>query len=175
MRSMRNAVGVVATLLAVSGCGGIFAPPAAPPSVSVTPSPSYSVPEAAAAHSPKGAAAFVRFYYTQLNAAYTQPSGVLLGPLGADSCEACTAYEELAASLVQQGQRVDTDPVEVVSLNVTSASTAETVVAEVQMRQAAANVVDATGAILNTQEAKEYQAVLEVVWQGDRWLLGSVN
>ena len=172
---MRYAVLGLTMLLTVSGCGGVFAPPATLPTPSVTPSPSYSVPDAAGAHTPKGAAAFVRFYYAQLNAAYTQPSNVLLEPLGADSCEACTSYEQLAESLVQLGQRVDADPVEVVTLNVTEASTAEKVVIEAQMRQAAANVVDAAGAVVTTQEAKEYSAVLVVLWEGDRWVLGSVN
>ena len=179
MGSMRNAVNAacgVLVALALGGCSGILAvDPTPSPTPSATPSPSYSVPAEARAHTPEGAAAFARFYYQQLNRSYTQPAAHLLPPLGASTCEACASYNEFTKGLVDRGERVDPAPVEMVKVIVKKGSTSDRAIVEVQMRQVAAKVLDAKNAVVTTQEPKEYSVVLEILWEGDRWVLGSVN
>ena len=72
------------------------------------------LPQAAKAHTAKGAEAFVGHFLNTLNRAWTKPDAELLDDLCQfESSKSCMAYRKTAADLDAKGQHYDGDPVSV--------------------------------------------------------------
>jgi hypothetical protein len=73
------------------------------------------IPSAARVHNAFGAAAFVRFYYSQLNRAWALPDPHQLDGLNDAACKTCANYVAAAERFVLDQQRVRGISVRVVS------------------------------------------------------------
>jgi hypothetical protein len=101
------------TLTACSGGGdgqGASAPatlpPITPPSPTAPPTPILDLPTEAAAATPQGAEAFVRFFYTQVQRAYAEQDSRLLKPYVSDACTTCKAVLASLDRLRRENLRV---------------------------------------------------------------------
>ena len=94
---------VGALVLAVAGCSGSGSdqpkvlPPVPSATVAVSPTPTATaapvvVPSAAVPATPQGAAAFVRFFYGELNAAFQDGQGRRIRALSNPICAACNKF-----------------------------------------------------------------------------------
>ncbi len=113
---------LLATLVGVlvTGCSSGPDKPATLPPLTPTPTPSATavpadVPSPARVHDAFGAAAFVRFYYAQLNRAWSLPNDQLLVPLSDPECGTCKTYREAATTLMTASQRIRGDSIRIIS------------------------------------------------------------
>ena len=111
------AVPLAASLL-LAACGGDAKPGASPSSTSTSspattappttasPTTDPNIPVAARAHTPAGAEAFVRYFYSQLNVAWSKPQAGLISVLSAPTCKTCVNFEAEALKSVATKERV---------------------------------------------------------------------
>jgi len=109
---------VLGALALASACSGGSDSPRALPTLTATTTPSASpvvVPSAAKAHTPFGAAAFVRFYYGQLNLALQQADqGPLVG-LSDAACGTCERYLASVTDLRRENRHLQGEAIRVIS------------------------------------------------------------
>ncbi len=91
-----------------------------PTSPSPSASPSTEVPAAAREKSEAGAEAFTRYFFEQVNVAWTEPRPGLIASLSDPDCEFCSTTEKAAAALQQANQRYESDPLNVLDLRLFS-------------------------------------------------------
>jgi hypothetical protein len=85
------------------------APPSAPTSTpgALSPASAEPLPSEAQAPTPAGAAAFARYFFEQVNAAYTLGRPELIANLSDDGCGSCASVAKDVARLVGVGHSVD--------------------------------------------------------------------
>ena len=128
----KTPVAILAASILLSACGGGAKPDpssstsspttsTSAPTVSVSPTTAGptidpNIPAAARAHTPAGAEAFVRYFYSQLNIAWSKPQAGLIAGLSAKTCKTCAALEGTAWDLTAKRQHyqgealtIDTD------------------------------------------------------------------
>lgn len=152
----------------------------ASPSASVTASPSPSasstVPAAAREKSEKGAEAFVRFFFDELNRAWTTPAIGVVSALSDGGCQFCTKSEADARSLVDRGQRYSSKPVEVIRATaMTGAAPEGQIFLRTELRQNRSDVVDASGSVISTDAQKLVTLVSGVIWANGAWRMYEVE
>ncbi|MEP7018358.1 MAG: DUF6318 family protein, partial [Actinomycetota bacterium] len=76
-----------------------------------------NIPAAARAHTPAGAAAFVKYFYDQLNLAWGQPRAGLLAPLSLPECKTCRTLEDTAVEMVAKHQHMRGDTAQISSVD----------------------------------------------------------
>ena len=185
------AVPLAASML-LTGCGGDSKPDAsssstaspAPTSASTpsaSPTPTVStktdpnIPAAARAHTPAGAEAFVKYFYSQLNIAWTTPRAGLLVPLCQTSSKACAAHEETAVRLAREGHRYNGNPLSIKyvgTLDATNPNEYQVLVTLVQERR---SEIDKTGKIYVTDKRKDLRLTVELVYTGQAWSIATTK
>jgi hypothetical protein len=75
-----------------------------------------AVPHEAIAQTPRGAAAFVRFFYEQVSKAYAQADGSNLIVLSDPGCGTCAQYRRAADSYGVKGQHIEGEAVRILSV-----------------------------------------------------------
>ncbi len=115
MKTGPAAVSALAVAAVLAGCSGDPepAPTALPPLPSASPRPSASLPSAspvplpseAKAATPQGAAAFARYFYATLNAAYDSLDNRQLLTLVDPGCKTCANYVRDIAAAHRKGDR----------------------------------------------------------------------
>jgi len=178
------AVPLAASMLLLSGCGGDSKPTASssntttsPPTTTVSaatsasPTPSASrptdpnIPAAARAHTPAGAEAFVRYFYSQLNIAWSKPQAGLISSLSAPTCKTCAALEGSAVDLASKHQRYRGDVFTVGT--VSSIGESEVLVVGEQPPGA---VIDVKGSVVKSKTtAQKAKFVIAVEWHAGGW------
>ena len=164
----------------VTGCSGGSDKPTTLPPITPTPKPSATaapvvVPSAARVHDAFGAAAFVRFYYAQLNRAWSLPDGQLLAPLSDPECGTCKSYVETAQELTKNGQRLEGNSVNVTAVEAPPEENG-IVAVDLFFDQPARSIVSTTGAVIKVfplQKAFHKTVYVEKVPQG--WLVRAVK
>jgi hypothetical protein len=147
-------------------------PPATP---TPTPSNTSTIPAAARKNTPEGAEAFLKFYFSAANEAWTTPDVSLIQRLGTRGCEFCTRTEDAAVYLEEHGERYAEDPVTVLSVKAFGgAPTGEQYLA-VKFRQNAVAVVDAKGAVARSDPEAVITGNAALRWTSGRWLLRGVE
>jgi Family of unknown function (DUF6318) len=187
----KTPVAILAASILLSACGGGAKPgpssstsspttTTSAPTASVTPTTAGptidpNIPAAARAHTPAGAEAFVRYFYQQVNAAWTTPSAGLISALSSRVCKSCSELETTANQLLQKKQHYDGPPVTVVSvggLADLSPSQAQILVTFIQEHR---NVVDASGHVELTDERKTGKFVATLGWSTQAWSVLAVK
>jgi Family of unknown function (DUF6318) len=189
----RNLAALLAVPLAVSmllaGCGGDAKPAAAPsstapsspptttsvPTTTATPTTDPNIPAAARAHTPAGAAAFVKYFYGQLNVAWGQPRAGLLAPLSLPDCKTCSTLEDTAADMVAKHQRMrgDTARIDSVDPGATESNGDQSVV--VTGGQLATSVVDSNGQKVRDIPADRIRFLATTRWTESGWRVSEIK
>jgi len=183
----RTPVAILAASILLAACGGGAKPDASStssspttststPTVSVSPttaSPTAdpNIPAAARAHTPAGAAAFVRYFYSQLNIAWSKPQAGLISGLSANTCKTCAALEGTAADLVAKRQHYRGEILAVKTIG--SISESEVLVVGEQPIGA---VVDINGAVVKSgTKAQLLKFVVTVAWSPESWRVQEIR
>jgi Family of unknown function (DUF6318) len=183
------AVPLVASML-LSGCGGSdeldashsstatssptsTAPPttSAPTTSTASPTTDPNIPAAARAHTTAGAEAFVRYFYSQLNAAWSKPQGGLISSLSATTCKTCAALEGSAVDLASRHQRYQGEVFAVGTVGAIGKS--EILVAGEQPPGA---VVDIKGSVVRRKAtAQKAKFIVSVAWSSGGWRVHEIK
>ena len=187
------AVPLAASMLLLSGCGGDSKPtasssntttssPTTTSAPATTPSPTTTtrttdpnIPAAARAHTPAGAEAFVRYFYSQVNTAWSKPKAGLISSLSETTCKSCAALEGTAADLVKNGQHYDGPPVTIVSVAPMGEVDAGHPQILVLFTQEHRNVIDRAGHVVLTDQRKPGKFVATLSWSSRGWSVATVK
>jgi hypothetical protein len=142
--------------------------PTASPTGTAMPLPT-DVPAAAREHSAAGAEAFVRFFYRQVNRAWTQPAAGLIPPLCLNSSKSCVALEAIASELVTKRQHYDGDPGTITSVLALGSGAPQTISVDIRGRSERRNVVDSNGVVVSTDPLEDSHFEARLRWVGDGW------
>lgn len=178
------AVPLAASML-LAACGGDATPGAsssststssptttAPPTASPTTDP--NIPVAARAHTPAGAEAFVRYFFEQVNLAWSTPKPGALPQLCTANSKSCASFEATAVQLDAAGNHYDGLPVTTLSVAALDAPAGRQSVLY-KGRQEKRNVVDAAGHVISTDQEKlvSFEAALE--WTPAGWRVFTIK
>ena len=177
-----------ATVLLAAGCNGggdnqpsptptpTVSSPTASPSDSGSPSPSASVsiPAEAMTQTPEGAVAFVKFYISAINEAWTTPSELILPPLQTSSCNSCAGFQEDAKQYVQKGQHLKSAPVQIEAVGPRAGGGGGTEFVEATVREVAVEIVDSAGAVSGRSPESTAHVVFALLWEGGQWQVNGV-
>ncbi|WP_353950440.1 DUF6318 family protein [Knoellia sp. S7-12] len=132
------------------------------------------IPAAAKVNTEDGAVAFVRFWFEQVNVAFTRPNPDLIPTLSASSCKSCASLAEHPVGFAAKGYRVQPAPFRPLT-NVKSLglSTDGTRIA-FTLSQGDADVVDRSGKVVDTQKADSVERVALVARKGNQWLMAGL-
>lgn len=187
------AAGVVAVggVGVLAGCESEATPPAssspsatrstptgsATPSMSPSPSasPTVEIPAAARQKTDKGAEAFVRYFFDQVNVAWMGPEPGLLARLSDARCEFCAEVGKTSSELAKKGQRYKETPVSVDRFTRQGGAPANQVIFEATITQHPSRIVDAGGSVMKTEKAGEGKSRIGVIWSPDGWRLLGVE
>jgi len=158
--------------VAVTALPTTSSPPSSDPSVSATgtamPLP-VDLPVAAREHSAAGAEAFVRFFFAQVNRAWTRPETGLLPPLCLSTSKGCAALEETAADLARKRHRYNGDPGTVLAVVALGSGAPAEISVDVRGRQESRSVVDSQGGVILTEPLKPTHFQIDLRWLADGW------
>jgi hypothetical protein len=143
----------------------------ASPSPPATPSGSASsgIPAAAREKSEKGAEAFVRYFFDQVNVAWTAPRPGVIESLADTSCQFCAKTAQRALELDAKGQRYATDPLNVGALESLKGAPAGDKYFSMRLTQNEAQVIDGFGAVVRTDARKTASFNVGVRWHEKGW------
>ena len=182
--------GLVTVAGVLAGCQSEGTPSATTsPSASVTsasPSPSASSPSPSASSSvvipadarvksDKGAEAFVRYFFDQVNTAWMEPRPGLIASMSSRSCDFCATTEQAAQALAGAGQKYRTKPVSVRSVDVIAGAPEGQQYLYVDMVQNRSDVVDASGKVVTTDRRKDIPSNVAVLWSDGTWRMHAVE
>jgi Family of unknown function (DUF6318) len=181
------AVPLAASML-LAGCGGdakpdspssstptssstTAAPTTTAPPTSASPTTDPNIPVAARAHTPAGAEAFVRYFYSQLNVAWSKPQAGLISALSVPTCKTCLAFEGTAADLASKHQHYRDDVFVVKSVG--SIGESEVLVVGTQPPGA---VVNNNGSVVKSRtQAQPAKFSVTVAWSSQGWRISEIR
>ncbi len=182
-------VGLAVVVGVLAGCQSEETPPAttsssasvtsaSPGASASSPSPSASasvdIPAAARVKSDKGAEAFVRYFFDQVNTAWTTPSAQLISVNSDPGCKSCASLAGTATKLQNERHRYESSPITVKSVSAVAGAPNGQSYVEAELLQNRSNVVDASGKVISTDRESPFERTVAVVWRGDRWLIYDV-
>jgi hypothetical protein len=155
---------------------GSSSPSASPSTSSPTPSqsPSVEIPAAAREKSEKGAEAFVRYFFDQVNAAWTTPDPILIEQLSDAGCKSCAALISTARDLKSKSQRYDSPPISIRSVAAVPGAPGSQQYIEAKLIQNATDVINADGAVVLSDRKSPFDRTVALRWRGGRWLVYDV-
>ncbi len=153
-RRVLPSLAILGVLLA--GCSGSSDKPQVLPSISVTPPATSSpaaVPSAARVKTPQGAAAFVRFYFDQLNVAFSTSDASIIRAYSQPECGTCKIYEGALDDSHSKGLSIEGTAFAVTDV-AAAPVTGATVSVEVFGKVPAKSQIDRTGAVVQRVPAR---------------------
>ncbi|HWO50714.1 MAG TPA: DUF6318 family protein [Ornithinibacter sp.] len=152
---------------------------ASPSASTSSPAPSASasvdIPAAARVKSDKGAEAFVRYYFEQINAAWMRPEPGLIANLSDPKCEFCSQVEKTSVQLAKDGQRYRENPVSLGKLSGQTDAPANQVIFAGVITQHPASVVDSSGRVVSTDQAGRGKSRIGLKWTSSGWRMVGVE
>lgn len=180
----------VSALVLTTACGGQAKPDAsssraAPtagtmattssPATSSTPAIDPNLPAAARAHTPAGAEAFTRFFFAQVNEAWSKPDDTALDALYLPSCTTCSAIDGSAAKFVATKRHYRNLPMTLTSVGALSGPSADAIQVATAGIQHKSAVVDQAGSVVESIPETPSRFVLTLNWQGNRWTVSKMQ
>jgi predicted lipid-binding transport protein (Tim44 family) len=156
-------------------------PSAAPKTTSAAPTATAShatdpnIPAAAQAHTPAGAEAFVRYFYSQLNTAWSRPQAGLISRLSEASCKTCSNLEREAAKSVARHERVIGQSIILATVDTSDASDPAKMTVLAIGYQPKTIVVDAKGKTVQSLKRERVRTVVSVHWASPGWVLSEIQ
>jgi len=190
-RAKKTSVALLAASMVLAACGGGAKPdssasrttgspptttaaaPTTPASPTATADP--NIPAAARAHTPAGAEAFVRYFYSQLNIAWTTPRAGILSPLCQASAVACTANEQTATRLAKEGHHYNGNPITVVFIGALDSAAKNQLGILANVIQERRSEVDAAGKTYITDQRKNLRLHFELLYTSQAWSVASTK
>lgn len=177
---VRTVSAVLLLALSVSACSDDPGEPSALPTLDPSPTASASVePEPAPtgidAPTPEGAAEFARFFYSQVELAYSQKDPTLVERLSAPGCTTCQAFIDTLVDIRDSGDRYEGVQYEITFAEAPALEGDE---ARVTIIYNGPEVVryDPTGRVLATEPAVQgFEEELGLVRSGDSWLVAELT
>jgi hypothetical protein len=182
------AVPLAASML-LAGCGGDSKPGAssssaatssttttapttlASPTATATRTTDPNIPAAARAHTPAGAEAFVRYFYSQLNVAWSKPKAGLISSLSATTCKTRANFEGSAADLASKRQHYQGDVFAVATV----ASIGESEILVVGEQPPGA-VIDGNGTVVKRRtKAQKSKFIIAIEWSSEGWRINEIK
>lgn len=150
------------------------------PSASASASPSATasgptIPAAARAQTPAGAEAFVRFFFDQVNLAWTKPEPGAIAAVSSTDCKFCATTESLASYLGENGQHYTEKPVTVEDVGAISGAPAGQQYLVATLIQNASTVVDAQGKVTKRDARKRLPRNVALKWINGEWRMFAVE
>ncbi len=134
------------------------------------------VPAEARVNSPAGAMAFARYFFAQVNKAYTTPQAGLIAPLSTANCKSCAAFEKTAGDFVVDGQRYDRQALEVLETSLSpEPAPAGTLIVDVVAKQFPAKVITGSGSIVRTITERQGIFVVRLARGEGVWTVDSIQ
>ena len=134
-----------------------------------------NIPVAARAHTPAGAEAFVRYFFDQLNVAWSKPQAGLISVLSAPTCKTCANLEAEAAKSVAKKERVVGQSIVLDSVDTSDATNSAKMTVLAIGYQPKTIVVDATGKTVETLPRERVRTLVTVQWDAHGWRLGEIQ
>ena len=146
-------------------------------SASVTPSarPPSDIPAAAREKSDKGAEAFVRYFFDQVNTAWTTPHAGLITTLSDPNCDFCAKTEGTASFLVREGQKYQTDPVTLRSIEPLSGAPGDQTYLYCELTQNRSSIIESNGEVVTTDPRKDAFFNVAAKWTRSGWVIFGVE
>ena len=152
------------------------ASPTSPPSSTTTPpTASSSIPAAARAHTNAGAEAFVRYYLSQVNLAWTGPDPSKLEGLASPSCKSCANFAMTARSLQNDGLRYDGAPLRMGLSIILPESTTDIVQLQIINIQEARSIIRANGDVVEVLKRDSSLSQFKLSWMTAAWRVSEVK
>jgi len=148
--------------------------PSRSPTGTVLPLP-VDLPGPAREHSPAGAEAFVRFFYAQVNRAWTRPEVGRIPQLCLSTSKSCAGLERVAAQLARDGQRYSGDPLTLLRVVPLGSGSPESIAVDVRGRQEHRDVVDGQGRVVLTDSQKDAHFEVQLGWLSDGWRVSTIK
>ena len=180
----KTVVALLAASLLLAACGGDSKPggssssttASSPTTGSASPTTADpNIPAAARAHTPAGAEAFIRYFYSQLNVAWTAPRAGILSPLCQASAVACTANERTATRLAKEGHRYNGNPITVESIGTLDGASTNEIGVLANVVQERRSEIDPAGKTYVTDERKNLRLHFELLYTGQAWSVASTK
>ena len=134
------------------------------------------VPAEARVNSPAGAMAFARYFFAQVNKAYTTPQAGLIAPLSTARCKTCATYEGNSLKYVQLHQRHTLEPVQVTEVSIAPDTPDDvTRTVDVVFVQRPSQIVDSVGAVVETLKSRQAIFAVDLVWDGSLWRVSGIQ
>ena len=124
--------------------------------------------------SDKGAEAFVRYFFDQVNLAWTTPDPDPIDTNSEEGCKSCTSLSDTAKQLRAKGHRYASNPVTVSNTKLVAGAPKGQQFVETNLLQHRVDVVDASGNVVSTDKRATLLRTVAVIWRGDRWLIYGV-
>lgn len=188
-----SSVAIVALVVGLaSGCSGAqgaSGPDASPsrsartsatPTSSSTPSATLDdeartrIPQAARAHTAKGAEAYFRYYVEQLNAGFVNPEAHPVLGLSTTSCESCGNLESSILELARAHQHVSPEPYSVAASAELPQSQAGQRAFQFVLKERPSNVVASSGEQIRRQPGASHVMEVLLTPVGDGWLVADL-
>lgn len=178
MRTRTSIAGILAAAV-LTGCGSEPEQPQTLPPVSAAPSPSASaaaqVPPSAQAETPEGAAAFARFFYSEVGRAFAAKDPEIIRRLSAPGCRACDMFVESLTKLRDNNERASDIDFDIVFAEA-PAPDGDQVRVDVIYNTDDLQRFDADGKLIYEEKAVQgAQVQMTLVRGGDAWLVQEVR
>jgi hypothetical protein len=174
----RPATVIVAALALVSACSGGSDTPRALPSLTATATPSATVvdlPTAAKARTAVGADAFVRFFFAQLNTAFSASRPEIITQLSNAECETCMTYRRSLTAARDNGTVIQGDSFVIDDVAAAPLQALGTLV-DVTGHVPARKLVTTTGQVKQSLAPDgRFPLTVAVKWIDGRWLVSAVG
>ena len=129
------------------------------------------IPAAARVKSEKGAEAFVRYFFEQVNLAWTKADPELIDVNSESDCKSCASLSDTARELQQKKHRYAAKPVTVRSLKSMAGAPPGQQFVQANLLQHRVNIVDAAGGVVSTDKRATLLRTVALIWEGGRWLI----
>lgn len=133
------------------------------------------MPAAAKVKSEAGAIAFAKYYFAQVNRAWTVPDPELIVPLGEPGCSTCAEFEKTAKNLKSERTKYAADPVTCGSVLAVSGAPKDHQLLHASVAQHKVDVINQSGDVVTTDQAKDLNLVVELIWKADEWRIWDIG
>lgn len=128
------------------------------------------MPAEAKKRSENGAAAFTKFYWELVNYAYTKPDDSALPPYALSGCKGCVQFQNGVENLMKNrrhysGRLVDVEH----ALHVFTDGQLVRIMTSIIKTDA--QLLDAEGGVVTTQEREQQDWGFDLQWDGDSWTI----
>jgi hypothetical protein len=177
---MRAVAGVVVlAALALAGCTTSSAEPPSLPSLSPAASPSAApspTPTGKDAPTPEGAAAFARFFYSQIEQAFAQKDPTLVARLSQPDCKSCQQFVASLTRLRDKNERVEGFHIQIGTAVAPAVSDPSVARVDVIWGYGGARRYDSSGKLIREEKpARGIEDQVDLVRRGGAWRVAEIT